>query len=140
MQKRTKHKLLIIGSLVVLLGLVFVWGSSAQVDEYFRMLKRNTESEVAVAFALALIKNHPAAYEIADVGLKSQIDEWMTTRQSPKCTNETYFFYGHSGDGAFDVFYDCYTRDGAQYFFTVTHIKIEELKIVDFASVSERIN
>ncbi|MCB8927293.1 MAG: hypothetical protein H6652_16880 [Ardenticatenaceae bacterium] len=140
MQKSTKRKLLIISSLAVLLSIVFVWGSTAQLDEYFRMFKRDTESEVAVAFALALIKNHSAAYEIADADMKSQIDEWMTTRQPPNCTNETYFFYGHSGDGVFDVFYDCYTRDGAQYFFTITHIKIEELKIVDFASVSERVN
>lgn len=140
MQKSTKRKLLIISSLVLLLSLVFVWGSSAQVDEYFRMFKRDTESEVAVAFALALIKNHSAAYEIADSDLESQIDEWMKTRQPPNCTNETYFFYGHSADSGFDVFYDCYTRDGAQYFFTINHIKIEEGKIVDFSSVSERNN
>lgn len=140
MRKIKKRNILIISSLALLLIIVYVWGSSAQVDEYFRLFKRGTESELAVAFALALIKNHPVAYEIADTDLESRIDEWMKNRQPPNCTNETYFFYGHSGDGVFDVFYDCYTRDGAQYFFTINHIKIKDLKIVDFASVSEKNN
>ena len=79
--------------LLLLLVVIFVcgfniWSQYSPVAfDYRQIYDRDTEQDLAEAFATALRINHPAAYDMIDPSAKPRLDEWMNTHQIQRCKN-----------------------------------------------------
>lgn len=137
-----KYKFLIIFfGILVLLGSLVVWATvSPIVDDYYFLYNRDTESDLAVAFAVALRSNHPAAYNMIDVDLTSRLDEWMNTHQSVKCVKrlDDVLVFG-SGEGLV-IYYVCQTEEDRIYDFSIDEVMIKDMKVVDWGEIREVFN
>lgn len=137
MTKRRYLILLFIG-LPLLLGGMFTWAAYSQlviVDDPYLLSRRDSETQMAIAFTTALRTNHPAAYDMSDEQLTPRLDEWMNTHQPPRCTRRTFLLAGGTPDDM--VFYNCSTADKKSYSLKVFDIQIEDMKVVDWGEVKE---
>lgn len=141
MTKKSKVLLLVLGVFILTCGL-FIWAvSSPTVDDYYFLFRRDTESDLAVGFTVALRMNHPAAYEMIDPDLTPRLDEWMETHQAQKCVRKAHNILSGSGTTeGYVVYFDCQTEDYPWYHFTVDDILIEDMKIIDWGRIREGYN
>ncbi len=125
--------------LLLLLVVIFVCGLSIWaeyspiVSDYWLIYDRDTEQDLAGAFATALRINHPAAYDMIDPALKSRLDEWMNTHQSVRCKDRPESFMVGVGQGSKAVL-TCLGYTGPRYF-QIDSIIIKDMRVVDWGEV-----
>ena len=129
--------------LLLLLAVVFVcgfgmWsGFSPTAFDYRYIHNRDTEHDLAAAFATALRINHPEAYDMIDPTLRPRLDEWMNTHQSTKCKDKPdAFMVGLSTTYGRKAVLTCLGYNGL-LLFRVDNIVIKDMKVVDWGEVSE---
>jgi len=129
--------------LLLLLVVIFVCGfsiwsqySPVALDNQY-IYDRDTEYDLAAAFATALRINHPAAYDMIDPTLKPRLDEWMNTHQSMRCKRKPNFFMvGIGTEQGSEAVLTCLGYNGRIYF-EVDNIVIQDMRVVDWGEVSE---
>jgi hypothetical protein len=125
----------------LLLVVIFVCGFSIWAEfspvafDYQYIYDRDTEHDLAAAFATALRINHPAAYDMIDPALKPRLDEWMNTHQSMRCKDKPEAFMVGVGQGSKAVL-TCLGYTGP-LFFRVDNIVIKNMKVIDWDEVRE---
>ena len=132
MANKWKYLFLSIG-VIVSGGCLLIWlmFTSITLDDYFLLHQIEDESDLAIAFTVALRKNDPAAYEMVDAALTPRLDKWMELHQVPKCTRRTQDILSMGAGEGIGVMYSCRTRDGGG-FRLVTEIVIEDMKVIDW--------
>lgn len=124
-------------SITGLIGCTIVLAlNSLVVDDYYLLRQRDTETEVAVAFTVALRKNHPSAYQMIDPLLIPRLDKWMETHQEPKCVRRDNDVLA-GGVNGITVFYSCDTETNDWYQLSVYNIIIEDMKITNWGEIRE---
>jgi hypothetical protein len=125
--------------LLLLLVVIFVCGFGIWAEyspvafDYRQIYDRDTEQDLAGAFATALRINHPAAYDMIDLDLKPRLDEWMDTHQSMRCKDRPEVFLVGVGQGRVTVL-SCLGYDGPRHF-EVDSIIIKDMRVVDWGEV-----
>jgi hypothetical protein len=137
MKNTTKIFLILSIVAVFACGLALWARNSPIVGDYYTIHDRDTEIDLAFAFATALRVNHPAAYDMTNPSLKPRIDEWMNTHQSHKCMHPADVFLISTGTnrGNMTVF-GCYGYNG-WISFEVDDIVIKDMKVIDWGDVKE---
>jgi len=127
--------------LLLLLVVIFVcgfsiWSQSSPVtlDNQY-IYDRDTEQDLAAAFATALRINHPEAYDMIDPSLKPRLDEWMNTHQSTRCKRRPDAFVIGIGtkQGSRPVL-SCLGYNRSIYF-EVDNIVIKDMRVIDWGEV-----
>ena len=115
-----------------------IWLQSSPVAfDYRQMHYRDTEQDLAGAFATALRINHPEAYDMIDPTLKPRLDEWMNTHQSMKCKRKPdAFFVGTGTNQGSWAALTCIGYNGGIHF-EVDNVVIQDMKVIDWGEVSE---
>jgi hypothetical protein len=138
MTKKRKSILLIIGCLVLICS-ASIWALSSQAaDDFFLLRDRSSESDLAIAFTIALRMNHPIAYDMIDIDLTPRVDEWMQSHQPPRCVRRINLLSG--GVEGIAVYYSCNTADNRWYTLDIQDIIIEDMKVAEWGEVSEETN
>lgn len=121
---------------------MLIWSlNSPSVDDFYYLYNRNTESDLAVAFAVALRTNHPAAYEMIDSNLDSRLGNWMKTHNPQRCARKAHNVLSGSGSTrGLVVFFDCFSEDMKWYSLTIDDITIEDMKVIDWGEIKEENN
>ena len=138
MKSNKKIVLLFTLTILVVCGLLLWTKYSPTAAEYrWRAYARETELDLAAAFATALRTNHPAAYDWIDPNLKPRLDEWMNTHQSKECTREPdVFLVKQDKNGDYDTNFGCFRSNGPIRM-EIDNIVIEDMKVVDWGEVRE---
>jgi hypothetical protein len=138
MAKKIRVILIILGALGLLACVVLVWAlNSPEVGDYYWMRKRGTDIDLAFAFAIALRRNDPAAYEMIDPSLRPRLDEWMNTHQGWKCINKPHTtLIGNIPNEGFHVAFGCSSDSRADVIF-IRKILIENMRVVGWGEVIE---
>jgi hypothetical protein len=98
---------------------------------------RGTTSDLAIAFAVSLRNNDPAAYDMIDPILKPRLDNWMNVHRGKKCTNWADTVLGGKGTKqGYMVILDCF-GENKWLSFTVDNIVIKDMKVIDWGEVRE---
>jgi hypothetical protein len=136
MLKKT-YLILILSALVLIIGL-FNWAQNSPiVQDYYLIHNRDTEFDVAFAFAVSLRNNDSAAYEMIDPNLKSRLDDWMNVHRGKKCTRwADTVFLGKGTKEGYIVILDCF-GEHKWLSFTVDNIVIEDMKVINWGEVAE---
>ena len=128
--------------LLFLLVVIFVcgfgmWsGFSRTAFDYRQIYGRDTEQDLAEAFATALRINHPEAYDMIDPTLRSRLDEWMNTHQSIRCKDKPEaFVVGIGTEQGRKAVLSCLGYNGP-LLFTVDNIVIKDMKVVNWGEVT----
>jgi hypothetical protein len=133
MKNRGKLLLLVLCVVVFACGLS-IWAEySPVVSDYRQIYDRDTEQDLAGAFATALRINHPAAYDMIDPALKPRLDEWMDTHQSMRCKDIPEVFQVGVGQGSITVL-SCLGYTGPRRF-EVDSIIIKDMRVVNWGEV-----
>lgn len=129
--------------LLLLLVVIFVcgfsiWSQTSPIAfDYQYIYDRDTEHDLAAAFATALRINHPAAYDMIDPTLKPRLDEWMNTHQSMRCKDKPEaFMVGVGTNQGSKAVLTCLGYNGP-LFFRVDNIVIQDMKVIDWNEVRE---
>ncbi|HET6595368.1 MAG TPA: hypothetical protein VFG81_07080 [Anaerolineales bacterium] len=131
--------ILLLVVLVLICGLVSWARNSPLAQDYFLIHRRETEYDLAFAFAVSLRNNDPAAYEMVDPTLKPRLDDWMNTHRGKKCTNwaDTVFLGAGTTQG-YQVILDCFGENN-WLSFKVDNIVIKDMMVIDWGEVKEGI-
>jgi hypothetical protein len=129
--------------LLLLLVVIFVcgfniWSQTSPVAfDYQYIYDRDTEQDLAGAFATALRINHLSAYDMIDPSLKPRLDKWMNSHQSKKCESTPDYFNIEPGtnQGSKSVL-NCFGSNG-RIRFEVDNIVIKDMKVIDWGEVTE---
>ena len=122
-----------------------VWLRGYTTDEQ-RMRSRNTPYETSEAFATALRRNDPLAYELADPTLWPKIEEWMQDHKARDCERMHYediptSFYTDQESKLFvsTVRHRCsLENNGGGFNYTVEDIVVtDDLMVINFGRVKE---
>ena len=144
--KRWRRGFLLICSILILLFGTFVWAAtSPTVDDYYHLYysRENSESALALAFTIALRRNHLSAYQMVVPEVHQELDDWMQTHQPQLCKSKAYLMLGGTGTNTgYQVIYGCENAKSAlwNYAFEVDDIEIEEMKIVSWGEIIEKFN
>lgn len=113
-----------------------IWAEFSPVAfDYQYIYDRDTEQELAEAFATALRINHPAAYDMIDPALKPRLDEWMNTHQSMRCKDRPEaFMVGVGTNQGREAGLVCLGYTGPRHF-KVDDIVIKDMRVVDWGEV-----
>lgn len=125
--------------LVVIFACGFsIWSqTSPVVFDYQYVYDRDTEHDLAAAFATALRINHPAAYDMIDPTLRPRLDEWMNTHQSMRCKDKPEaFMVGVGTKQGSKAVLTCLGYNGP-LFFRVDNIVIQDMRVIDWDEVKE---
>lgn len=96
---------------------------------------RDTEQDLAAAFATALRINHPEAYDMIVPALKPRLDEWMNTHQSTRCKRKPdAFLIGIGTKQGSEAVLTCLGYNGPRHF-RVDNIVIKDMRVVDWGEV-----
>ena len=137
MKKGTKIVLLLLLAVVFTCGLGIWAENSPVVYDYRYIYDRDTEYDLAFAFATALRINHPAAYDMIDPTQKPRLDKWMSSHQSKECEHIPEVFLVGIGtkQGSKSVL-SCFGSNG-WILFNVDNIVIKDMKVIDWGEVTE---
>jgi hypothetical protein len=116
-----------------------IWSQTSSVAfDYQYIYERDTEHDLAGAFATALRINHPAAYDMIDPTLTPRLDEWMNMHQSMRCKDKPEaFMVGVGTKQGSKAVLTCLGYNGP-LFFRVDNIVIKDMRVVDWDEVSNR--
>ena len=134
---KNRGKLLLLILCVVLLACGFsIWLQESPVAlDYQEIYDRDTEQDLAEAFATALRINHAAAYDMIDPALKPRLDEWMNTHQSMRCKDRPEsFMVGVGTERGWGATLVCLGYTGPRHF-EVDDIVIKDMRVVDWGEV-----
>jgi len=135
MKNRGKLLLLVLGIVAFACGLSIWAGYSPVVYDYEYIYDRDTEQDLASAFATALRINHPQAYDMIDPALKPRLDEWMNTHQRMKCKDKPEaFMVGRSTNPGWEAGLVCLGYTGPRHF-QIDSIIINDMRVVDWGEV-----
>ena len=135
MKKGIKVVLLLLLVVIFVCGLN-IWTTYSPVAfDYRQIYGRDTEQDLAEAFATALRINHPAAYDMIDPALKPRLDEWMNTHQSRRCKDKPEdFSVGVGTERGWGASLVCLGYTGPRHF-EVDDIVIKAMRVVDWGEV-----
>jgi hypothetical protein len=137
MDSKKKILLALLSVLVITSGLLIWAQNSPSVQDYFLIHDRDTEFDVAFAFAVSLRNNDPAAYAVIDPSLKARVDDWMNVHRGKKCTRwADTVFLGKGTKEGYIVILDCF-GEHKWLSFTVDNIVIEDMKVTNWGEVEE---
>ena len=103
---------------------------STVVDEDILLDVPEDEWVAPEAFAMALLKNHPSAYEMIDPALAPRLDKWMNTHQVPECVGNLRAATGYGIMGPVVMYY-CETTADREYSLMV-EVELEEMKVTNW--------
>lgn len=144
-----KWRKVMIGMLLLALplycGLSFWITVSATGEDYYYLYYRPTRSEdsLAMAFTIALRRNHSRAYYFTVPELHARLDEWMKTHEPRFCRWPEPFTLGTGRTRrGYHVVYSCVLTDPNidQYTIEVDTILIENGKITNWGKAREDIS
>ena len=130
-------KVVLLLLLVVLLVCGFsIWLQESPVAyDYRQIYDRDTEQDLAEAFATALRINHAAAYDMIDPALRPRLNEWMNTHQSMRCKDKPEdFSVGVGTERGWGATLVCLGNTGPRHF-EVDDIVIKDMRVVDWGEV-----
>lgn len=137
---------LITTCIIILLGGLLIWAvNSPLIQDYYIMYytREKSEGAFALAFTVALRRNHPAAYQMAVPEQHPRLDKWMKTHKPQYCLRKAYLMLGGSGtvEGN-QVVYACTNANPAiyDYALTIDNILIENNLITDWGPIKEEIS
>src|SRR5262245_21627636 len=135
MNKSVKILLLVMFVVVFTCGLS-IWAEYSPVAfDYREIYDRDTEQDLAGAFATVLRINHPAAYDMIDPALKPRLDEWMNTHQSVRCKDRPEsFMVGVGTERGWGTTLVCLGYTGPRHF-EADNIVIKDMRVVDWGEV-----
>ena len=135
MKKGIKVVLLFLLVVIFVCGFGMWAGFSPVAYDYRYIYDRDTEQDLAAAFATALRINHPAAYEMIDPTLKPRLDEWINTHQSTRCKHRPdAFWVGIGTMQGSEAVLTCLGYNGPRHF-RVDNIVIKDMRVVDWGEV-----
>ena len=132
-------KILIILLLFILFAYVFnIWAeNSPRFGDYRAIHDRDSEIDLAFAFATALRINHFEAYEMIDQSLKPRLDEWMNFHESKKCISAAdYSFISDGSHVGKKITLGCFIET-SYLSYEVDDIVIKDMKVIDWGEVRE---
>lgn len=122
---------------VLVYGLVAWAPNSPLVQDYLLIHCCRTASDLAIAFAVSLRNNDPAAYEMIDPSLEPRLDDWMNVHRGKRCTNLADTVLGGKGTKeGYRVVLDCF-GENRWLTFKIDNIVINDMKVIDWGDVRE---
>lgn len=126
------------------IGLVLIFGAyiwaqdSPLIQDYLLIHHRGTEADIALAFAVSLRNNDPAAYELIDPSLKSRLDDWIHEHRGKRCTNlADTVLLGKGTVQGYQVVLECFGENKWLYF-EIDNIVVKDMRVMDWGKVKEQ--
>ena len=135
-----KKQTILTGCIVLVCALgLFLWALISPIaDDYYWLYNRDTDHNLAFAFATALRINHSAAYDMVDPTLIPRLDEWMSVHQKVRCKRKPSTALAGSGTNeGYKIVFECYGTNNKWLYFMVDDIVIDEMKIIDWGEVKD---